>query len=338
MKRYVELAFRNAALPITVSKLKDFVSDNQMISGERYMNRSECERYKKSIINFYDKDLTYKLVAFEPVSNMLHVMMGLRPVSTFKSSGRKRHEGIDRIAETAVFRIENITTYFTDNGEERLITNFTKSDKSVQNTNKQKIFTNTEDETEIKGYVTWSYFKKRHFYSENEKYESAMNKFREWYGSDTFNKDYTFIDFLKYLANEKGLKEEMISFFKTEFNGIGIYTKIIEGGTDVSSFNHCACGNPSKKYSPEYKSSNNNYNLAKLVEAKGTMHKTYLNGSFIVTIDDDELYEALMNGPRYATYLDDGFIRIKSVSQYMDLYEKELQGYKKVTYRLLEAV
>lgn len=313
---YVVVSFKNAKLCINKSKaVKDYVFDS--FQAEKWMKRSEHDLAKETILYSFDENLHNKLIRFEPISNMLHVLCGERPVPTFRHTFRKRIKELDEIALNCYYKIDNLFCYGDKN---KVITEITQGKKFVPNANASNALeTVTDSGLVFCGEITWSTFRQKYYYYDNEKYKSIISKLEEW-TNDTFDslyKKYTLIDLLLYLAYDMNLKDEMIEFFQE--NKIMPFVHIVNKNlTDAASFTNAA-------------KSVNNFNLARRVVNSAPLYKVNLNGTFIFEINDERIVKAIECGNRFATYLDGGLARVIAFKDEIDLEFLESEDFKRLT-------
>ena len=317
--KYLVLSFRNAALCLTDGRISDYVFDSYVrTQGKKLMNRGEHPLAKNSILNRWDKNLFDKsLIGFEQVSNMLHVLCGCRPVPTFKETIRKRLDIIDNITKNVWCKINNLYYYTNKEGIKYPICDFTQGKKIPHNSNRKDLMTSSLYGGTFKGaYITWDSFKKHYYYFDNEKYNQVINKLIEWYGKPTIKEDYSLADLLITLATDRGLRSEMLNFFKDK--GMKVIEDIINCKDKTSPFNQSG------------ENRNDNYNLARMPINTAPTYKLYLNGEFIVPIEDSNIYNVIMNGVRYCTFLEGGCVRIKNTIDNIDEDYLEDEGFNQI--------
>lgn len=318
MKYYITVTFEDACLCITkTKKITDYVHDS--FSIDKWVNRGEHDKAKDSLLSYFDDDICDKLFKIEPISNMLHVLCGERPVPTFKNTLRKRHNILDEIAKNCFCKIDNLYYTLDKNNVKKPITEFTQGKKWVGNANVQNgLKTIASNGLVYQGEITWATLKQRYFYCDNEKYINIINKLHEWLGNNNINifEQFSLVDLLLYLADKKNKKDEMTLFFQEQkiTNFIHLINKNLSA---TNSFNSA-----SEKMK--------NLNLARRVVNTAPAYKLYLSGSFIFPIDDDNIIKAITNGNRHATFLENGFAKIISINDSIDEDFLEMDGYKKI--------
>lgn len=321
---YVELTFQNAALCLETKKkndgrVSDYVYDSSVqAKGKRWMNRGEHEKAKDSILNIYDEKLfDKKPIGFEQVSNMLHVLCGVRPVSTFKVNPfkRKRLEVIDSIAKNAWVKIDNI--YYTEkDGKKKPIGDFTQGKKFVHDANRKDLSSPLGNNKFVEGsYITWGTLWKKYYFSDKDKYNRIISQLKTWYDGNDMEDKYSLCGLLIYLANERGLKNEMVVFFEKE--KIKPFIQLINNEVLSASINKIS-GNC------------DNYNLARLPVNTAPCSKLYLNGTMIIPIENDIVFNLMVNGVRNCTFLEGGKVSVKYTTDFFDLNWLEMNGYEQI--------
>lgn len=239
---------------------------------------------------------------FENVSNMLHVLMGDRPVPSKKYTIRKRNTFIDDIVEKFAFikelnvnRIEKVDK----KGKNRVYIhkNYTQGKKCMPNSNSQTK-TVGKDGVEYKGTITWDALIKRGIYSDGaiKTYELLIKISKEM-GIDNVRKSYSLIDFLYLIRNNKTYVDKVIDFsIKNEASYIA---HVLRGSTNGGSINDIC--------------NNNSPNLAaKPVNVSQTPKLT--SGFEIILYVDDDVADTIDKGVRCATFLDGGVAYVSSIN------------------------
>lgn len=319
MKYFLTIKFEDACLCITKSKkITDYVNDS--FSIEKWINRQEHNLSKDSILSVFDDNICDKLFKIEPISNMLHVLCGERPVPSFKNTLRKRYIILDEIAKNCFYKIDNVYLVTDKNNVKKPITDFTQGKKWVGNANvKNGLKTLTKDGLVFQGDITWATLKQRYYYCNKEKYDNIISHFKEWFGCDDINffKEYTLIDFLLFLSEEKNKKNEMITFFQNE--KMTTFIHVINRNLKATNSFNMATENM------------NNLNLARRVVNYSPVFKLYLNGCFIFQIEDEDIVRAILNGNRHATYLENGYAKLISINDSIDEDALNINGFKKIS-------
>lgn len=268
----------------------------------------------------------HNMVYFENVSNMLHVLMGDRPVPSKKHTIRKRNNFIDDIVERCAFikelnvnRIEKVDK----NGINRIYVhkNYTQGKKCMPNSNSQ---TKTVDKDGVayKGTITWDAFIKRGIYSEGVKktYELLIKISKEM-GIDDVRKKYSLIDFLYEIRKNKTYVNKVIDF--SIKNDTAYISHFMQGTTDGGSINDI-----SDKNSPNL--------AAKPVNVHQIPKLT--SGFEIILYVDDNVANIIDKGVRCATLLDGGVAYVSSINNVLeweniyDIFEDMYyDGYTKVS-------
>lgn len=227
------------------------------------------------------------------IINALHIMFGARPVS-FKYGNRdKLSQKIINIVENGILRYDNVfkgnKTF--KNGDTKVVfyNEFTQGKKAVYNSNRNGLTTIASNGETYKFALTWSLLKKKMVYSPqyNEVY-NILSDFAQFINCQNMEKDYTLVDFII-------LMRDKYPEFINKFNNIKNITTIMnifdkEPGN--GSFN--AIKSP---------------NLAGLGNINAPTPKVSVNATIILFMNDEDA-ENLLNGKRYASILDGGFIYI----------------------------
>ena len=272
---------------------------------------SPMERPDDQIVNFFQENGSP--IKFEPVSNMLHVLMGIRPVSTNRQSisGSKRNEHIDEIVSNGWFKIDNMygVEYKTKSGEDkwRFIGEFTQGKKNQSNSHRNDVYTHNHIENkDVPGWCSWMAVRKKLCFGYSKKKNFTENKRKVYYD---------FVSLLEECLGRPIFVNETPTISLSEVLGI-----IAKGNED------------NKKKVDEFLSKNNltsmkalmgdpKSDLSSLLREDGgdqaglinnisMVTKVSLNGSFIFDVDEED-YQYFKMGPQYATYLDEGVAHIE---------------------------
>lgn len=248
------------------------------------------------------------LVHFNHISNMLHVLMGARPVSSCHNvfNFRTRSPYIDNIAKSSLFRFDNSVTYKANDGSEKLITTMMQGKKPYRDSNRKiSIFASNGECS--KSYLTWSYVWRKSIIS--TQYKNALTVLNEFAQSLNKNsKDFTLIDLLVKMRDYPNWIKRM--------NGINKISPIANflNQTDNSGLTQIK--------SPSYAG------LANLVEPRRIVR---FDATIIVFMEEADA-ENLINGKQIATFLDQGYASVignpHSITD-LDFFDRfELQNYR----------
>lgn len=283
--RYIKINFQSAKLVIDDSNYKIKVTDK----------------------NFVDMN---HLIKIEPISNMLHVLLGERPVATNKITFNKRINFIDDVVKNGYVKIDSALSYKTNSGDLKPNIEFTQGKKSVWDSHMTNIFTKINENENTKGYMNWGQLKRRFLLNNKEKYYLILDKINEYSPiknpweemslSETFNLIRTSErkhDFLNFLID---IKQTPLAL-------------LLKGDSDCSSLN--------KNYS---------CNLSAKTVNLYVLKKITVNGSFLLPFDE-QLKSNLFKGQGVATYLDGGMADLD-----YNIYEYDedtliFENYKKIT-------
>lgn len=250
------------------------------------------------------------LVHFNHISNMLHVLMGARPVSSCHNvcNFRTRSPYIDNIAKSSLFRFDNSVTYKTNDGTENLITTMIQGEKAYKNTKRQiSIFASNGECS--KSYLTWSYVWRKSIIS--TQYKNALTVLNEFVQSLNKNpKDFTLIDLLVKMRDYPNWIKRMndIKDISPIVNFLNQSDKDNSGLTEIKS--------------PSYAG------LANLIEPR----KIVRFDATIIAFMDDVDAQNLIKGKQVATFLDQGYASVignpHSITD-LDFFDRfEVQNYR----------
>lgn len=126
--KYIKLRFENAKLFPKNKKTNDYIS-NVSITKKGKLIFTHSKRSDEKITSFKEP------ITVHQISNMLHTLIGERPVPSFRETFYKRNEDIFNIALNSFIKIDSPKVKKNVNGEEvqTFITEFTKVNKSVWN-------------------------------------------------------------------------------------------------------------------------------------------------------------------------------------------------------------
>lgn len=243
---------------------------------------------------------------FENVSNLLHVLMGDRPVPSKKYTIRKRNSFIDNIVEQSTF-IKELNVNRIEKEDKKGVSrvyihkNYTQGKKCRPNSN-MPTKTIGKDGISYKGTLTWDALVKRGYYTDGvNKVLKLLIDISKKMGIDDVRKEYTLIDFLYELRNDKYWAKKVIDF-STE-NDATYIAYVIQGSTKGGSINDISMQN-----SP---------NLAGL--PVNTQQTPKLTSDFrIVLYVDNDVAEIIDKGVRCATFLDGGVAFVSSINTISD--------------------
>ena len=263
---------------------------------------------------------------FENVSNLLHVLMGDRPVPSKKYTIRKRNTYIDDIVggcafikELNVNRIEKVDK----KGINRVYIhkNYTQGKKCMPNSN-SKTKTVGKDGVEYKGTITWDALIKRGCYTDGvKKTYDFLIKISKEMGINDVRKEYSLIDFLLEIRKNKTYVNRVIDF--STKNDATYIAHLMRGSTKGGSINDVSDDNsPNLAVKP-----NNVHQTPKLT-----------SGFEIILYVDDNVADIINKGVRCATFLDGGVAYVSSINSVLeweniyDIFEDMYYaGYTKVS-------
>lgn len=262
------------------------VNSASVVDTSRLKSDGTLGRDGKKISSPNDMD---NLVHFNHVSNMLHVLLGARPVSSCNNGYkfRERSPYIDEIAKTALFRYDNAVRYKAKNGQEKLITTMIQGKKPYRDSNRKiSLYANNGERSD--SYLTWDYVRRRSIAS--GQYLTALmvlDNFAESIGGHA--KDYALIDLLVKMRDypEWLKKLNAIGNISPITNFVNQSEKSNSGLTDVKA--------------PNYGGLSNMVDPTNVVRFDAT----------IIVFMNDEDAENLINGKQSATFLDMGCVSVE---------------------------
>lgn len=237
------------------------------------------------------------LIHFNHISNMLHVMLGSRPVSSRYGEKRKRSTYIDDIVSNGLLRYDNIVRvpYETKEGKKCVCYNneFTQGKKPFINSNRQNIGVCTGNGEICQSYLTWSKLKEKKLYSENCKNAlQILLEFGDFLGVNNIQKEYSLTDILIMLRDYPEWKKKLFSI-KVGIDPI----KHFINKEDSSGFNSL-----NERFSP---------NRAALSNMNAVTPKVSIDATIVLFLTDEDATN-LLNGKLFATILDGGYAKIKA--------------------------
>jgi hypothetical protein len=285
---YIEIKFNSAKLIIDdIKNTSDVVCD--------YLNPTQINNYadRKDFVDINE------IIKFEPISNLLHVLFGERPVPTNRITHLKRLEVIDDIVKNGYFKIDNILTYEDKQNKSRFITELTQGKKLPWNSHK----------TNKCGAITWGDLKRKLILNNYQKYFDLLNKIN-LYSPIKNPWDKISLNEVFNLIRETDNVMDLNDYLLT--NKLTPLSELLMGKKDVSGFNVNTINNLSAK----------TINLFKL-------NKISLNGSFVFNVSND-MVQKLLNGQQVATYLDGGVAFLTNTDLYYTEYDLEFNNYIKI--------
>jgi hypothetical protein len=233
------------------------------------------------------------LIHINHISNMFHVMMGSRPVSSRYDTFRKRSTYLDEIVSGGLIHYDNVTsvTYKIKNGEERIrfCNEFTQGNKPFSNSNRKVniVASNGEESAQ---YLTWSKLFEKSIYSKayNEVIDT-LNEFGSFLKLDDIKKKYTLLDALIKMRDYPDWCEKLYNI-----KGVTPIISVLEK-KKVDGFNKI------DNFAP---------NKAALLNRHAVTPKVRVDATVILYLTETDA-ENLLNAKAIATYLDDGYAEIE---------------------------
>lgn len=227
------------------------------------------------------------LVHFNHISNMLHVLLGVRPVSSRHNNFnfRTRSPYIDNIAKNSLFRFDNSVTYKTIDGTEELITTMIQGKNLYKDSNRRVSILASNGECS-NSYLTWSYLWRKSIVS--TQYKKALTVLNEFAQSiNKSSKEFTVVDLLVKMRD---------------------YPKWIKRMNDISAISpitNFLSQNASNNHLTDIASSNY-AGLANLIEPREIVR---FDATILVFMKDVDA-QSIINGKQIATFLDQGYASV----------------------------
>lgn len=233
------------------------------------------------------------LIHFNHISNMFHVMMGSRPVSSRYDTERKRSSYLDEIVRNGLIHYDNVTSvkYTTKNGEERVCfcNEFTQGNKPFVNSNRKGIGVVANNGEMSESYLTWAKIYERSNSSCGcKEVLDLLNDFGNFLCVD-IKKEYSFLDALIKMREYPEWGRKLCS---------------IKNVTPIINFFN---GEPSGNFNQL--SQNFSQNKAALSNRNAVTPKVTVDATVILYLKDEDA-ENLLNAKAIATYLDNGYAEL----------------------------
>lgn len=279
-----------------------------------------CKEKGKPTRNVEASELVETPVRWNNISNMLHVLLGLRPSPVNRKSIATRLDVIDEIAKNALVRIN--TKYYCvercKNGEFlKLFQEFTQGKGGKEgmawNSNRKGVKAISSAGNVYEGGVTWRTVELYYAYK-RETYDFFVETIEKQLPGARVK--YTLIDALETIFKDDSATDAILHEFEKE--GSGIPKSVVD-----------FIKTRGESYKP-YMTQNNRGHLSALTTNTKEVYKVSLSGSILVKLPMN-LFMELHNGKRCATLLDGGCVLYDG--RYMDnvnVDEKIACGYRKV--------
>lgn len=305
---YLKAKFYSAKIPLKFKGGKtDMVFDLNMYLSARGSDISHRKRTNFADIN--------NIIQFSQVSNVLHVLLGVRPAPSYRESFHHRYDYIDNIAKKTLIKIESPTTYLDKNGNIVPITEFSQGKKNAYDSHAAKMYHSYGKNKTYNGFLTWSSLKKRYYYYFPEVYNKIINTFEKVSGETDLSSKYTLIEFLEEMSEDSN-KWSKIKDLVHEIEKI----KGIRGCSQLLLNNIQSFNSVSKT------------NLSALTVNTNPICKICLNGEMIFCIENEVDLKNILNGNKMAKFLDNGFLEIVDLFYEID-EDFELQnGFKRINF------
>ena len=239
------------------------------------------------------------LIHFNHISNMFHVMMGSRPVSSRYDTKRKRSQYLDEIVRKGLIHYDNSTSvvYTTKSGEERICYNneFTQGNKPFVDSNRKSISVTASNGEVSESYLTWAKLSERSKESDGcKEVLKILNDFGIANGIENIRKEYSLLDALIKVRDYDEWYNKLL-----KVNGVGPIISFLKREPS-SGFN-----NQNNHFS---------YNRASLVNMNAVTPKVSVDATVVLYLTDEDA-ENLLNAKSIATILDNGYAEIEGNPQ-----------------------
>lgn len=293
---------------IKINSAKVLLTDYVSMDGELKCQKDTLGKDGTPTESLFD---TENLIHQNHISNMLHVLLGVRPVSTKYPNGHERSKYIDNIVANGLIRIDNDyrTEDYIDkegNVHKRFNVNFMQGKKPYRNSNRQRLTTVASNGECMNGYITWPYLRKKMVYSSGyKKVQNILMEFGEFLCYDDVRKDYSLVDLLIKMRDYPEWCSKMAA---------------IQGITPITSFLLDKDYN-SKSGKGFNQVGETGVNLAGLLNLTAIYFYTTLNATVILFMEDADA-ENLIKGKRMATFLEGGVAFIENCPNRIQDFER----------------
>lgn len=290
----------------------EFKSASLMIDKKSKNKSTDYRRNGDSIVKktSYEVDLETPLKV-RHISNMLHCMFGLPPVSSVRDTIFTINDVIyDLALNHSYVKYDNNFFYTTAKGEKRFLKEIFWTQKAKYDSH-QKTYS-LIDGKKVGGNFTWENFHSN-FYNDRQLFAIVIKFFNELLGCENVIKKFSFPEFLtevkKYVNDDRmiGFKGE----YGTRLNNRkvigrnGWYEAVFEGKIITTKAAH----------NSNYSSPNPRLNI------HGIANKVTYNGRIIVEIENESLIEDLRKYGRLPTIMDGGVINILGLKKMPPMFD-----------------
>lgn len=277
---------------LTISSAKVVNTNLSDAYGKKKKYRETMDRNGNIITSLNDMD---NIIHVNHIINALHVMLGARPVSYKYGNRNSLSRKIINIVENGILRYDNVykgEIIFKNGNVKTVFCNeFTQGKKPASNSNRGSLVTVASNGEEFYAHFTWSSLYKISLYNENyQKLLEIINDYAKFIKCDNITKDYTLIDVLVKIKYENPEWIEKLQSAQLQISPVMNF--FIEDKIAGDGFNHLG-----------------SKNLAGLGNINAPTPKVSVNATVILFMDDDDATK-LLQGKRYATILDNGFIYV----------------------------
>ena len=255
------------------------------------------------------------LIHFNHISNMIHVMMGSRPVSSRYQSKYEKSSRLDDIIKSGLIHYDNVVkiNYTTKKGEEKIsyYNEFTQGNKPFYNSNRNGCGITASNGEKTQSFLTWSKIKEKALYSKQYvKALEVLNAFGEFINSKNVQKDYSLVDLLVIIREYEEWVNKLTQI--KELSPITNFVfKLEKGGNSLTQIG-----------------SNNSPNRAALSNINAVTPKVSIDATIVLFLEDEDAVN-LLNAKGISSFLDNGYaeiVKIEDISHYdEDTFEENIE-------------
>ena len=198
---------------------------------------------------------------------------------------------------------------------------FIERDRLDRDSNRNDVYTKVSPVKSVGGRITWDTLKLRFKYQRPERYEAVLKVFKDFTHLEKPWEEYRLIDVLLMMEKSDKVKEYIATF---EGFGLTPFANIINEDTKYEgmAFN----GEPSVR------PNSGTVNLAAYSNNTSPIYKASINAELVVPMGEDD-YSRLLNGTKFATFLENGVITFDAAETKDSIDEDDLldEGYVKVS-------
>ena len=274
-------------------KSKKYMGKNPNDLGHHTLNKNGDNVPKNNDVN--------NPIHVNHISNMLHVLLGCRPVS-YNSKYRTRNSYIDDIAKNGLIKYENTYSIESINkegvSEKIILSSFTQGKKPFNDSHRQtKTYASNGDV--YQSTIDWNMLYKATLGGNDMcKYNQIyilLRDFGKSIGINDIKREMTLIDTLLMLKDYDEYKRQICDV------NIGWVNDIINGFNKKNTFNYI----------------NKRNNLAALGNVNDVIKMININATVILYLNDEDA-KNILNGKRIARLLDGGVVSINNKPKHIN--------------------